>query len=208
MKINKMLLILMAITLASLLTSCATTTITASWKDDSYQGYPRKALVIGVTGKDTLKRIFENEFVLQLKANGVNAVPSYTVLPLEKKYEKKVIVAKVKELDADSLFITRLVDKKSYETYYPGSVYVSTPGYRSPGWHDYYSRGYSYYSPGYVYQQEIVYIETQLYDSATGKLIWSVVTKTYVDSTMESQIKSFVKVIMKSLSTKGLIPKQ
>ena len=197
----------MVITLASLLTSCAATTITASWRDEAYQKQPRKALVMLVTERDTVKRFFENDFVAQLRSRGVDAVPGYTVLPPTKKLERQEIVSRLNEVNADSLFMTRIVDKKTYQAYYPGSVYATAPGYYRHNWHDQYSRSVAYHGQGYAYQQEVVYTETQMYDVETERLVWSVMTETYIESTVEKEIKSFVKVIMKSLSKKGLVPK-
>lgn len=187
---------------AVFLSSCASTTVTGYWRDEAYNGAPKKALVVLVTAKPTVLRLFEDDFTQQLKTRGIDAVAAYTLLPSEEKPSKETIAAAAEKINADSLFITRLVDKKSYEVYYPGSVYVAAPGYYTPGWGDYYTRGYNYYStsPGYAYQQEILYVETQLWDVKSNKLIWSVITETQPRSSLESEVQGYVRVIMKNLS--------
>jgi hypothetical protein len=189
------------------LSACASTSMTAVWKDQAYTGRPHKALVILVARKPLLIRVFEDEFVRQLKARGVDAVPGYSLLPTDRKLEKEEIQAAVEKIQADALFITRLVDKQSYETYYPGSVYVTHAGPRGPGWGGYYARGYTTYqaTPGYTVQQEVLHVETQLYDVKTEQLIWSVMTETLTGGAPESEVKDFVKVIMKSLTSNGLV---
>ena len=207
MRKNSFLVVLAVIGMTGLLSACASTKVTAVWRDDAYAGMPRKALVILVTGEPILMRVFEDEFVQQLKARRVEAVPGYSLFPLDKKLEKEEIAAATEKMNADTLFITRLVDKKSYETYYPGSVYATHAGPRGYGWHDNYARGYTSYqaTPGYVVQQNVLYIETQLYDVKTANLIWSVMTETQAESSVESEVKTFVKVIMKSLTEKRLV---
>jgi hypothetical protein len=184
------------------LSSCASTTVTGSWRDEAYMGRPNRALVVLVTAKPTVMRLFEDNFSQQLKTRGIDAVSAYTLMPSEDKPDKESIAAAAEKINADSLFITRLVDKKSYEVYYPGSVYVAAPGYYTPGWGDYYNRGYTYYStsPGYAYEQAILYVETQLWDVKDNKLIWSVITETQPRGSLESEVQDFVHVIMKNLA--------
>ncbi|HTN43189.1 MAG TPA: hypothetical protein VMN77_05255 [Nitrospiria bacterium] len=195
---------------AILLSSCASTQVTAAWRDDAYTQTPQKALVLLVTGKPTLLRVFEDEFSRQLKTRGIEAVPGYSLLPLDRKLDKEEIAAAAEKIHADTVLITRLVDKKSYETYYPGSVYATHPGAYNPGWNDYYSRGFDYYqaTPGYTVQRDILYVETQLYDVSNQHLIWSVMTETLVGDPMETEVRSFVKIIMKNLSQNRLVEKQ
>ena len=52
---------------------------------------------------------------------------------------------------------------------------------------------------------EVVSLETNLYETETGKLIWSAFSDTYVGTASEQEIKSFVEVIIKSLSDNQLI---
>jgi hypothetical protein len=189
------------------LSGCASTSVTAVWRDEAYSGRPHKALVLLVTGRPIIMRVFEDEFAQQLKARGVDAIPGYTLLPVDRKLEKEEIQAAVEKIQADTLFITRLVDKQSYDTYYPGSVYVTHAGPRGPGWGGYYDRGLTTYqaTPGYTVQQDVLHVETQLYNVNTEQLIWSVMTETLTGSALESEVKDFVTVIMKSLTEKGLV---
>lgn len=194
---------------AILLTSCASTQVTGSWRDQAYTGKPQKALVLLVTENPTIIRIFEDEFSQQLKTRGIDAVPGYSFLPTDRKLDPGEIAAAAEKVNADSVFITRLVDKKSYETYYPGSVYATHPGAYRYGWNDYYARGFDYYhaTPGYTVQQDILYVETQLFDVQNKSLIWSVMTQTIVGEPMESEVRGFVKVIMKNLTQNHLVEK-
>lgn len=195
-----------------LLSGCASTKITAVWRDPSYSEQPHKALVILATGRPIIKRVFEDEFARQLTAGGIEAVPGYSLLPPEEKADKEQISSAVEKIQADTLFITRLVDKKNYETYYPGSVYVTGPplGRGARDWGGFYSRGFTTVqaTPGYTVQQAVLYVETQLYDVKSEQLIWSVMTETESGDSPESEVKTFVKVIMESLAEKGLVQKR
>lgn len=221
---GKILCIIIFITLFALM-SCATTTLTSVWRDPAYQGEKiRKVLVIGVSDKPAIKRLFEDEFVRQLQAKGVEGISSYTILPSEGPQDKDIIQAKVKELNIDGIIITRLIDKKRVETYYPPERISSPPPPLPPPYPSddnttdyyyyppvYYYDWYRYYhgcydcisTPGYKVEDEIVVLETNLYNAKNDKLIWSALSDTFIDTfdrgIDRKLIKSFVSVILKKL---------
>lgn len=189
------------------LASCATSTLTSVWKDPAYQGGKlKKIVVIGVTEKQTAKRIFEDEFVAQLRGMGVEGVPGYAVVPQDKAADKSAVEATVARLGADGVIVTRLLDKKTFDTYYPPQVaYVPYRGYYG-GWSNYYYGSYTAVTtPGYTLQQQVVVLETNLYATKEEKLIWSGVSETFVEDSAEQLVRTLVGMIVKDLAAKGLI---
>jgi hypothetical protein len=190
-----------------LLVSCATTEIKSVWNDASYQGGPLlKIVVMSLAKNQTIKRLYEDEFVSQLKAHGVQAIPGYTVVPQEKMADENYISEKVKELGADAILITRLVDKKTIQTYYPPEIYYTpAPYYR--GWHGYYRTSYQYMmTTGYTAQQEAVVLETNIYSTQDNKLIWSALSETFLEGSSEKLIYSLVEKLIKDMAAKDLLP--
>jgi hypothetical protein len=180
--------------IAMLITACALTKLTSAWKDPSYQGQPRKIMVIGIAKKPLNKRILDDEFVRQLKARGTDAVASYTVMPDEKQADHAVIAAKMKEQGADGVLISRLANKKTVHTYVPGSVSYppSYPSYYG-NWRDYYGYGsQAVYTPGYTAEDEYALMETNLYDAGNDKLIWSASSETEIRGSDQNQIISIL----------------
>jgi hypothetical protein len=187
-----------------LFTACVTTTLTSTWKDPSYQGHPGKVMVIGIARKPLNKRIFEDEFVRQLKARGINAVASYTVMPDEKQADHAVIAEKVKEQGADTVLISRLASKKTVHTYVPGSV-THPPTYYN-AWRDYYGYGYQVvYTPGYTAEDEYAVMESNLYDAVNGKLIWSASSETEIRGSNQTQIISYIDVMVNAMADQKLL---
>ena len=183
-----------------LVCSCATTTMTNVWRDPTYQGPVKKVLVIGIGQKKAAQRFFEDEFVRQLRENGTDAVAGYTGLPYDQAIDKDFIAAKARELGAETVLVTRPVGSKTERTYVPGQVYAVPGPYHR--WGSYY--GYAY-SPGYVVEDEYVFVETNLFDVPTEKLIWSAQSETVVSSTNQELIKSFVKIMIAKLSSDKMI---
>ena len=189
-----------------LVTACATTQLNSVWKDPSYQTRPAKIMVIGVAKNPIKRRQFEDEFVVQLKARGTEAISSYTVLSDKQRDDQAAIADKVKELGADTILITRLVSKKTVQTYVPGTVYYPPPNYGT--WPDYYGYGYRYmYSPGYIAEDEYAVIETNLYETRHDKLVWAASSETVMGGSNQDMIKSYIGIMVKTMAGNGLLGK-
>jgi len=190
--------------IAMFIPACSMTKLTSAWKDPSYQGQPRKIMVIGVAKKPITKRIVEDEFVRQFKARGTDAVAGYTVMPDEKQADHAVIAAKMKEQGADAVLISRLASKKTVHTYVPGSV--SYPPAYYGNWRDYYGYGtQAVYTPGYTAEDEYALMETNLYDAGNDKLIWSASSETELRGSDQNQIKSYIGVMVKAMADQKLL---
>ena len=191
---------------AALVSACASTQLTSVWKDPSYQARPVKVMVIGLAKRPEVRRLFEDEFVRQLKARGTEAIASYTVLAEIQQGDKGAIAAKVKELGADSVLLTRLVSKKNVQVYVPGTAYSPPPYYGS--WPAYYGQGYSSMSlPGYVAEDEYAVIETNLYETGNEKLVWSASSETLMGDSNRNLIISYIEVLVKAMSYNKLLGK-
>ena len=189
---------------AMLVTACATTQVNAIWKDPSYQARPARIMVIGVAKNPLNRRLFEDEFVQQLKARGTEAIASYTVLSDRQQDDQAAIAAKVKELKADTVLVTRLVSKKTVQVYVPGTVYYPPPYYGT--WPDYYGYGYRYiYSPGYIAENEYAVIETNLYQTGNDKLVWAASSETLVSDSDKNLIKSYIGIMVNTMVEQGLL---
>ena len=113
----------------------------------------------------------------------------------------------------DGILIMRLVDTKTEKNYNPApnSFY-----YRNTYFYDWPNR-YSRVGPGgglsaYYYddrllasEYEVANVETSIYDSQTGKMIWSAQSKTVLGGSRDLEISSLIDVVMKSLADNQLL---
>ena len=177
-----------------LMTSCATTKLYSVWRDESYSGKIKKVFIIGASPKPDIRRLFERKFVNQLKSRGVDAVASNQVLPSDKMLDKETIISKIKGLDIDTVLITRVTEKKTI---------VAAFG----GWYDSYSEGFGGGFSGATFEDELVSLETNLYEVRTEKLIWSASSETVFmeERSILRTIKSLVKVMATQLSKEKFI---
>lgn len=172
-------------------TACAPTTLKSVWKDDSYrEGYLKKVLVIGVDRNEMVKKLLEEEFAVQLKAGGAEVFQSHRIFSEEEIFDRRIIAAKVKELQADALLIATLKDVADTGLY---ETYPSVAGEGS-GYYGYYLQCCQIVSIG-----RNVVIETRLFDAKQDRMIWSAVTETIFEGSAEMVIRSYIPVIIAEL---------
>ena len=184
------------------LVACAATQLTNSWTSPDYKGPPlKKVLVVGVSKQPALRRTFEDQFVKELKAVGVDAIPSYTFIPDDGPAEEARVNQAVKDAGADGVLITRLVRVDVNTQVTP--VYPSTMGM---GYYGGYAGAYGgYYDPGMVTQTDTIVLETNLYGVDETHLLWSGTTQTFAPTSLDQEMPGFAKIIIGALQKHKLI---
>ena len=201
--------ILAGVLAAGLLAGCGGPKLINAWQDPSFKSLPfDDVLVMGVGNNPSRVRVFEQAFTEHLQAQGIRAQPSYELFTPEEQASKEDIEAAIKSRKIDAIIITRVlgVDRKS--TYTPGYT-MATPG--SMYYRDYYglytySYGF-YHSPGYTTTYDVVQLETNIYDVASGKLVWTGLTETVDPNDIEKEATELAKIVLRELTVRGLVAK-
>lgn len=188
------------------LSSCGTTSIRSSWKDDTIQTQPKNILIVGVAQNETIRRFYEEEFVASLNKSGIQGVPSYRHFPSP--IDSALAFSKIEELGVDAVLVTRLIDQKEVSTYYPPTAtYMgpSYPGYYG-GWYGYYGYGMDVVTtPGYTTVENVYALESNLWDVKSHKLAFSALSETKVTSVDDSTIKEVIDVVTNEMRAKKAI---
>jgi hypothetical protein len=202
----------LAAVVAATLSSCAASTqLTSSWVDpEAPSRTHNKIVVVGVSTQPSVRRMYEDAFAQALRERGMEAIASYSVVG-EGKLDQAAAEAKLKELGADGVIVTRLVDQETVQEYYPPSyTTVAAPSAYYGGWYGYYSLGYTYMSsPGYVAENKVFRLETNFYDVANPKLLWSGLTESTIaqGDAPTNEIMPTVHTLLADMEKKGVIPK-
>ncbi|MES0447715.1 MAG: hypothetical protein ABUJ92_14370 [Desulfobacterales bacterium] len=190
-----------------LIIACAGTKLTHTQVDESRQGKPvSNILVIGVTykEKEKVRRSFEDRFVSQLRAAGVEAISSGDAIsiPADLMLEKDEILKAVNKFNNDAVIITHVVGKEEKETY-------TRPGRARSygGYYGYYGWAYAR-APGYSSRSTFYRLATNLYDVKTEKLIWSGKSETLNADSTKQMIDDVIKVVIKDLQKNNLLPQK
>lgn len=198
--------------------SLSGTFLIGSWKDPAWSNRVKTIYVVGMSKHDLYRRLFEDEFSRRLRDYGVAGLPSYRDLPAGQEAGKDVISQKMAANGADSVLITRIIDKRKEELVTPGRVsgydrgpyyarepYAPDPYYRN--WNTYYDRSFDMvYEPPRKVTYEVVTLESNLYDAKSGALIWSAQLETPSDeANIKELITDFVETVTTKLSEDGIL---
>jgi len=199
------------VALAALASCTAGTQLTSSWAEPTAAGHTyQKIVVVGATDRAPTRHRYEDAFVTALQQRGLNALASYSVAG-DGRLDKDAAAAKLQEIGADAVIVTRLVDQESYQEYYPPTYSsVAAPSAYYGGWYGYYSMGYSYQtSPGYTVENKVFRIETNVYDVKNEKLLWSGITETTVAAgeSASGEIEPTIVLLVMDMEKHGILPK-
>ena len=189
--------------LAVALTACTTAKPTLEWRDQSYSGGPfDNILIVGIADKETARRNFENTFVDRLHEDRIKATASFALMAAETRPSVENIKAVISDIKFDSVLVTHLVGVNEKEVYHPATYRMDT--YR--GFYDYYGYVGAYvYEPGYYTRHKLVKLETNLYDTQTEQLVWSMQSETMNPTSEKDLIDAKIKAVIKRLKLQKLI---
>jgi hypothetical protein len=161
-----------------------------------YKGPPlKKLLVVGVSNQPALRRNFEDEFVKDLKAVGVDAVASYSFIPEGGRAEETRVKQALKDAGADGVLITRMV-RVDVNT----QVTPAYPPMMGMGYYGGYAGAYGgFYDPPMVTQTDTLVVETNLYGVDESHLLWSGTTQTFAPTNLQQEMPGFAKIIIGEL---------
>ncbi len=186
--------------------------MTNSWTAPAFQpGSIRKIMVVGVAKNEGVRRAYEDRFVAKLKEMGHEATVSYVMEPNVATPDSAAIVLKLADAGVSHILTTRLLDRKTVETYVPptymsmGYGYGGYPGYYG-GWGSYWGMGATYaVDPGYVDSDTVVILETNIYGVDKGDLLWTGMTETYMASDVRDNVDAVITVTTDELRAKKIL---
>jgi hypothetical protein len=199
---------LFASVLAVLLAAaCASgTRLVAQWKDDVYQARPAKVLVIGASDERGPRSLVEDEFARQFKEHGTDAIASHKVFPAGPKPSKEEVLAKTKELGADAIMVIRFLKKDMGDTHTPVRRYSVPQGFDT-SWDSYMGMGATTEVGirDISYDYNVISMDLAIYQTESGKPIWSALSQTTYQEGPLKQIKPLTTAVMKELANEKLI---
>lgn len=167
--------------------------------DETYDGKQyEKILVIGAVEKTTFRNLLEAELVERLKNEGLEAFPSYVILPDKTKLTSEIIQRAIDESGIDSILIASFADSRKKEMY--GAIEDSTPYLYYNGMNDV-MHGAGKKSSADI---ETLFLKTNFYDGRSGKRLWSMTSGAEYRFTAKS-LDLAGKLVVGKLKEAGLI---
>ena len=185
---------------ALMISACANTRPVGEWSNEGFSGKLNNILIIGVTSRSTRRRVFEDKFVDGLAALKVNATPSYELIESSLFLSRKVVENAIKGQDIGAVLVTRLAGIKEKEVYRQPDNQDENLSYFS-----YYDKSFQQANDGYYAQYRILTLETNLYDTQSGELVWSMQSETMDASRPRQVIEDQIVLTINTLAKRGLI---
>jgi len=184
---------------------CSTATpIVSEWRNPAQaSGSFRRLMIVGPSGDAGVQRNFEDEFVAQLAAMGVDALASYRYMPDTGETSENILKQAAQEARADGLLLMRPVRVEEKTNYPPVGPPISFGIFGSNVGAEWY--GIPGASGPYRYNEYTS--ETALYDVARNELVWTGTVKGKEPTNVQTAIKSYVQTVTKALAAQDLLPK-
>lgn len=192
--------------------SMSSTAITGTWmNEDTLAPHYNHILVAPFISDNHIRNDVEFKLAQQLSERDVKVERGSKFLPQKNTAsttDREAVFESVKAQKVDAILTVSLIDKEAETRYVPGS-YTYTP-YPTYSYYGTFSGYYNYqnrrvYEPGYYVTDHYYYLETNLYDAETEKLIWSAQTETYDPATIDSFTEDYSKKITVQLRKDSII---
>ena len=185
---------------------CSTATpIVSEWRNPGQtSGSFRRLMIVGPSGDASVQRNFEDEFVAQLAAMGVDALASYRYMPNTGETTENMLKQAAQEARADGLLLMRPVrveEKTNYPAVGPPISFGIFGSNVGAGW-----SGVPGGSGPYRYNEYTS--ETALYDVAKNDVMWTGTVRTREPKDVQTAIKSYVQTVTKALAEQNLLSKR
>jgi hypothetical protein len=205
---KQVILILVGLSVVAI-SSAKSSKLAFSWKNPQYSGGGFKnILVLAMNGQASSRADFEDRMVAGIRRPGVQAVPSYSLLPRPESTPIEIDQLRdvVQGQGFDAVLVSRLVKYDKSVTYVPGQAYPLSPYYAT--FYGYYGALYPVvYSPGYLQTDTTAQIETNFYSTAKpdGELVWTGTSNTVNPRSVSKAIDDVAKLVVQQLQKEGII---
>ncbi len=209
MKTHRFLIFLIALTLSS----CGPTQqITNSWinPEARSKGPYSSIFVIVLSPSNATSFSVEDRLAGIITSRGQKAVVSSSVFPpnltISENFSREDMSAAIQRTGCDAVLTVAQLDVKTVETYNPGAAYYPMSYGMYGSYYGYYNYYYpQIYRPGYYSTDRTYYIETNFYDLAEDRLLWSIQSEAYNPTSVDSWFDRYASNLLKELEKEGLI---
>ena len=195
----------------------STVAVIGAWvnKDEIQGKKATSVFIVVLTQSMATRSLMEKDLAAAAAAHGIKAIPSLSVLTPVTGVPDSVVIAaflrQVKASGANTVLIVSLLDSRSETKYIPSSSYSYDP-YSHYGYYGNYATYYaSTYntisSPGYYVTDNTYYIESNLYDAASQKILFSIQTKAVNPTDIDKASKKFTETLIEEIKSNGMLKK-
>jgi hypothetical protein len=204
--------------------------ISRTWSDKAAMPKePYKSVFVIALVKPQNKAIVEGKVAKAMASKGFKVVKSTDVMPTlptnsEGKIDREKLVKTIKENGCEALYVLAMKDIKTEKVYGKVDAPSEVPTHQvwdpvieyTPMEFGYYGIYYNYmsdyqeqkYSVNEYALDRTYFLESNLYDVASEKLLWSIQSKAFNPEDLDSFFKGYSKLLRDHLKKEGLVMKK
>jgi len=202
------LLSVLAFAAACVLSACASTTFSDSWKAPEQPPLdPRgqKVAAVFISMDEGTRRAAEDELVRRLNEHGATGVASYLLVPGEDLRNQERVRERLLDAGVDGVVSLRIIDEKQKITVSYGNLGPAF-GYYNWRFSDYWDYGWDTpYAPAEVTTTTILRIETLLYSIKRDTLLWAGTSRTSNPSRVTRLVEEVAHAAARQMTKQGLL---
>lgn len=195
---------------AAMLAACGpSTNITNSWSaSDMDAARINKVMIVGMTKDQSFNQSLEQQLSQNLTKEGYATSGAYAQFGPGgfKGDNERQAMRRLKSSGVDGVLSVALLDKEQEQNYIPNNTMYYPVGPRFGrfwGYYNYYS--YRVNDPGYYKTSTKYFLEANLYNAKTNKLVYSAQSETFDPSSRESFAADYARAIVANMKSKSLI---
>ena len=181
--------------------------VVKQWSDPARTGPAyRKVLVLGVWSGERSRKVFEDQFVKELKAGGTDAMASYLLIPEDGQVSRERVIQAVDESGADAVLITQLLGRDARTKVYEGESLQ----YGGLLVDDDVSASYLYAWAGIYHtprevDTDVWSLQSRLFDAKSRAPVWKGVSTVTNPTGLYEGTGQLAQVVVKALTAKKLL---
>ena len=215
---TKWTIVSLALILMTGVSSCSNSSmrIMATWinKKDMPVAQPgkHKIFIFVMTQNYEAQVNLETDLAAAAEKRGIQTVKSIDafgpIITVDKLPKSEVLLKAIRDLGCDAIFTVAVVDQQSQTYYNPGSasvgLFVPYSGY-GYGYSGYYAYSPAFYTPGYYTTEKTYFIESNLFNANTEKMLMSMQSKVVNPPTIIKASKQYTDMLVTELQAHGFM---
>jgi len=195
--------LLLSSSLLLALAGCASVSLRHSAIDSTLPAkHYQKLLIVGIAEKPQMRQIFEEVLAAELEKRGVKGIASYSITGVKETLSRTIVEEAVQKTGADGVITTRMTAlKKDSETH---TGFIMTDHGFADGYGVHVTYATFVHQPVEVILSTEAVLETNLFDSATGRLVWTGSSSAVDPKSIITVSRELAAAVFKAMAKDGL----
>jgi len=189
------------LSLVMMITSCSSTKVISSWKQEDLGKTYHHPMIIGVSDSQQTRQIYEKHFVAELAKKNITATPSYKLISSKQKINRDTVIDAVKGTDIDAALVTYLVSSETEVNYQESPLNI---GYSDES-DDMRVSATLVSTRGRTNDAEIITLKNDLYDAKSRSLVWSAQTRSVAPESIDDVVIGVTSLLIDELISDGML---